>query len=94
MDENNEDVSTYTNKLVRTLEQDGYKIFLAYRDIVFGSVRDLEIISGIKRSRKFLTVLSESYLYSDDGALLVDNDWKYAWNSWKSYLIEDIIVVN
>jgi len=78
------------------LSQYGYNIFLPYKDTLYGIERDSEIIDVFNKTKTFVLVLSESYFQEGDNSerSWTENEWKYAWNQFKSNPKKNIVVIN
>ena len=82
--------------LAPELSRDGYSVFLPYKDIMYGTERDGEIISVFDKSKTFILVLSKSYFIDIENSdrSWTENEWKYAWNQFKSNPMKNIVVIN
>ncbi|XP_045166426.1 uncharacterized protein LOC123529905 [Mercenaria mercenaria] len=96
LDENNDQVRDWVNRhLEKYLTYSGYNVFLPYRDIPYGSVRDTEIINVLKDTRTLLVVLSNTYFGTiDDERLFTECEWKYGWTNFRKERQRNIVLIN
>ena len=82
--------------LGKELSRDGYNVFLPYKDTLYGTERDSEIIDVFNKTKTFVLVLSESYFQEmeNNDRSWTENEWKYAWNQFKSNPKKNMVVVN
>jgi len=78
------------------LSRDGYNVFLPYKDTLFGTERDKEMINVFNKTKTFVLVLSKSYFEDIENSdrSWTENEWKYAWNQFKSNPKKNIVVIN
>ncbi|XP_060568816.1 uncharacterized protein LOC132727384 [Ruditapes philippinarum] len=96
LDENNNDSLSWVNKhLDNYLTNLGYNVFIPYRDIRFGDVRENQAIHAIERSRAVLVILTNNYFHTDDDERSSTVcEWKYAWNNFRNNRCKKIVLVN
>jgi len=82
--------------LATDLSSGGYRVFLPYKDTMYGTERDGETICVFAKTKTFILVLSKSYFENTDnnGRSWTENEWKYAWNQFKSNPKKNIVVIN
>ena len=82
--------------LGKELSRDGYNVFLPYKDTLYGTERDSEIINVFNKTKTFVLVLSESYFHEveNNDRSWTENEWKYAWNQFKRNPKKNIVVIN
>ncbi|KAK3085799.1 hypothetical protein FSP39_008835 [Pinctada imbricata] len=91
--EKNQDLFAWINsKFVPSLEGHGYRLFLPYRDLEPGSIREEELRERMFHSKNVIVFLSEDYI-SDDSTWSVI-EWRLAWNAYRSCHDKEIILIN
>ncbi|XP_052818076.1 toll-like receptor 13 [Mya arenaria] len=93
-------------ELVPRLKQEGFRVYRAYVDANYGAPRDNDVAEVFAKCRNFLLILSDSYInenaVEDDFEDLdepkerrwTENEWKFAWNQYKSDNMKNLIIVN
>ncbi|KAL4223684.1 hypothetical protein ACF0H5_017152 [Mactra antiquata] len=82
--------------LLYCLQREKYSIFLPNRDLVIGGDRNKEVNTAIVNSRNVLVVLSDSYMEQQEDRIRpwTENEWKFSWNNFKTYVCKNIVLVN
>ena len=85
-----------TTVLTEELSRDGYKVFLPFKDTPYGTERDKEIVGVFTKTKTFILVLSDSYFQEVENSdrSWTENEWKYAWNQFKSNSKKNIVIIN
>ena len=85
-----------TTVLTEELSRDRYNVFLPYKDTPLGTERDKEIVDVFTKTKTFILVLSESYFQQIENSerSWTENEWKYAWNQFKSNAKKNIVIIN
>ncbi|KAL4223685.1 hypothetical protein ACF0H5_017153 [Mactra antiquata] len=95
--DNDDSVRMWVEKtLLYCLQREKYSIFLPNRDLVIGGDRNMEVNAAILNSRNALVVLSDSYTEQREDGMRpwTENEWKFSWNNFKTYVCKNIVLVN
>ena len=80
------------NILIKELENSGYRIFVPCRNLLFGTIKEDELIKKISGSKNFVVILCD--YYNVDETRWTDMEWKLIWHTFKQHIERKIIVVN
>lgn len=78
--------------LIKELENSGYRIFVPCRNLLFGTIKEDELIKKISRSNNFVVILCD--YYNLDGTRWSEMEWKFIWHTFKQHIERNIIVIN
>ncbi|KAL4223682.1 hypothetical protein ACF0H5_017150 [Mactra antiquata] len=95
--DNDDSVRMWVDKtLFYCLQRKNYSMFLPNRDIDIGADRNKETNSAILNSRNILVVLSDNYTEQNKDGMRpwTENEWKFSWNNFKTYVCKNIVLVN
>lgn len=80
------------NVFITEMENSGYRIFVPCRNLLFGTIKEDELIKEISRSKNFVVILCD--YYNIDGTRWTDMEWKFIWHKFKQHKERNIIVIN
>lgn len=93
--ENNRDLFSWVfTKLEPELNAAGYSVCLACRDIPPGDVKSEAISEYLQESKKFLFLVDEDFLHTEDVSIWCLQEWRHSWHIFKSQKLRNIAVVN
>jgi hypothetical protein len=93
-DDNRELLSWVFTKLEPELNASGHSVCLPCRDFPPGGVKSDDIVEYLPQCKKFLCLVDENFLNSDDVSIWSLQEWCYAWDIFKSKKLRNIAVVN
>jgi hypothetical protein len=80
------------NVLSKSLETSGYRIYVPWRDLPLGSVKEELILDAVVNTRNYIVIPCDYYKVG--GTPWTQIEWKYIWHSFKEQLERNIIIVN
>nr|XP_022301022.1 uncharacterized protein LOC111109231 [Crassostrea virginica] len=82
------------NQLEPKLNACGYSLCIPCRDLPPGSSKPDAILEYLQKSKKFLFVVDEAILDSEDASIWLLQEWRISWHIFESEKLRNIAVVN
>jgi hypothetical protein len=93
-EDNRELFSWVCTKLEPELNASGYSVCLPCRDFPPGDIKSDVILEYLSACKKFLFLVDEDFLNSNDVSIWCLQEWRHAWHIFKSQKHRNIAVVN